>query len=464
MRYLTPVSVSDEKVVLAGDIYVLNSETLTYDNKNVIEIFTKAQTNPNAGKTTITVASIYGYTDDLCDAVCRFNDSSTEYFAIFDSKYDYNEYIDLSNVDSDSAFNEMLDSCLTELGNQLAIDVMSGDGPDVIIDGYRFTQLNKADYLLNLNDYVQNNLTDDKYYTNIINGCRVNGDIYQLPLAVTVKGIVTDASNLEPGQTGFTFDQYAEFVNGPCNGTDPMACGKIDFFINSLGGMMDLMKDESGNINFDNEAFRSLAEYTSNNVFDPVESDDIADSPVDGPKVMTMFGTDSYFNNMKDGSVLVGLPSYDGRGPLINVASSVAVSAQASSQEGCLAFVDTLMGADVQLNSSMNSGIPMNRESLEAACRNYADRRNSEIEDLLNDYSEAEIRSWGMSTDLANESSTDGYKDFVNNLNAGMRFNDGAINMIIREEMPAYFEGQKSLDEVITILQDRVQTVVSERG
>ena len=41
---------------------------------------------------------------------------------------------------------------------------------------------------------------------------------------------------------------------------------------------------------------------------------------------------------------------------------------------------------------------------------------------------------------------------------------DYTITMIISEEMPAYFEGQKSLDEVINTINNRVGVLVAERG
>ena len=41
---------------------------------------------------------------------------------------------------------------------------------------------------------------------------------------------------------------------------------------------------------------------------------------------------------------------------------------------------------------------------------------------------------------------------------------DAAINLILVEEMPAYFLGQKSLEEVAKIAQDRAQKVLDERG
>ena len=41
---------------------------------------------------------------------------------------------------------------------------------------------------------------------------------------------------------------------------------------------------------------------------------------------------------------------------------------------------------------------------------------------------------------------------------------DADINIILIEEMPAYFSGQKSLDQVIKIAQDRVRLILNERG
>ena len=48
--------------------------------------------------------------------------------------------------------------------------------------------------------------------------------------------------------------------------------------------------------------------------------------------------------------------------------------------------------------------------------------------------------------------------------NAEIINEDADISKILIEEMPAYFTGQKDLDSVIAIVQDRVQKVLDERG
>ena len=39
-----------------------------------------------------------------------------------------------------------------------------------------------------------------------------------------------------------------------------------------------------------------------------------------------------------------------------------------------------------------------------------------------------------------------------------------SISLIIYEEVPAYFEGQKSFEDVATVINDRAQKVLDERG
>ena len=41
---------------------------------------------------------------------------------------------------------------------------------------------------------------------------------------------------------------------------------------------------------------------------------------------------------------------------------------------------------------------------------------------------------------------------------------DSGIIVIMNEEMPAYYSGQKSLDEVIKVIENRVNLMLSEQG
>ena len=62
----------------------------------------------------------------------------------------------------------------------------------------------------------------------------------------------------------------------------------------------------------------------------------------------------------------------------------------------------------------------------------------------------------------ADESMIAKFADIIRSADVSARY-DPAVELIIREEMPAYFAGQKSLDEVIRIMSDRTKKYLSER-
>lgn len=74
-----------------------------------------------------------------------------------------------------------------------------------------------------------------------------------------------------------------------------------------------------------------------------------------------------------------------------------------------------------------------------------------------------QIRANGESPDPMDPAILDDFAAFISEL-TGWYINDGAVNAIIREEMPAYFSGQKTLDQVVPVLQDRIQTLLNERS
>ena len=454
---LTPIYVTADRALFSGSAY--NPIPGSDDNTNVMLYeFTKADSNPNAGKTLLDIACVGSLSYPLCQAVCNFNENNADYFLRFDMSYQ----IDVDYSQGDSSENE--DNAATNLGNQLAIDIMSGTGPDIIVNGAQFGMINNQEYLLNLSDFISQTCPADSYYTNIFETSKIAGDLFQVPLCFGIQGIVTDASNVEPGQIGFTFDQYREFVDGPCNGTPPINQGKMYFFLTSLNCMTDLMNQDQI-VNYDNEAFRALAEYTAQNVNEVMLSDtddsiNYADLAAD-MRVIT--NVSSYFSATKNGhSVILGLPSYDGRGPIITSSDSVAISAQTTAPDACKEFVSILLGEDIQVLYGYQNGLPVDRSAFQTASSGYIESYNHNIEIYSRRMTEAEMIMYGLDTEPMDESAIGELSDLIDSL-SGWCINDGSINAIIREEMPAYFEGQKTLEQIIPVLEDRVQTVINER-
>ena len=162
-------------------------------------------------------------------------------------------------------------------------------------------------------------------------------------------------------------------------------------------------------------------------------------------------------------TTILGLPSVDGRGPMLSVSSSVAISAQTAEADACWAFVETLLSSEIQeYYAQSGMGCPICIEAYETSAQEFIDDYNASMAKYSNYLTEAEMAMFGFDATPVEASVIDSYESMINSCSA-VSTTDAAITAIIREEMPAYFSGQKTLDEVISVMEDRVQTFLDER-
>ena len=69
----------------------------------------------------------------------------------------------------------------------------------------------------------------------------------------------------------------------------------------------------------------------------------------------------------------------------------------------------------------------------------------------------------GLSWTEVDDSLIDSYLSIIESLNGSLYDVDSPVDSIIIEEIPGYFEGQKTLDEVISIVNNRARSVTDER-
>ncbi|MBP5179937.1 MAG: extracellular solute-binding protein [Clostridiales bacterium] len=455
---LVPISVTEDHVVIAGEADVPALNFAGWMREPVIVVLDKADSNPNVGKTLLTIASINGeYDYALCEAVSLFNETNSEYYITFDSRYDLSNFQSQTYFTNTDDYTDEQNRAASDLSAQLSIDLLSGNGPDIIVNGYNNVQLDNPDYLIDLADYIRNNLSETDYFRGIIDSSGNNGAVYQMPLSFSVTGISAEASVVAEDQIGFDYPSYGEFVSGPCNGTDPVSCGnQLDFCIKSLDAMTDLMMAD-GNFNFDNEAFRELATYTHDNVL-----------TVDGPiefgstnKGSYIYSAFSYVIDTASDSRILGLPTFDGRGPHAVINTSVGISAQSSNIEGCIEFLSCLTGEDCQCHLG-KSNFPVSRAAFRTTSQEMIAFLNENITEAIEDPGQSSLPD-GLPLVIIEDTTVDDMIALCDSVRTQMPL-DPAIKIIIREEIQAYLADQKTLDETISIINDRVNTVVSERG
>ena len=471
------VDCSDDQILLCGSYESTNMFKSTFVHDFVIVELTKAAKNPHAGKTILELYVHEGGIDGtIADAIIKFNENNSKYYIQPTDRYNKWDYMSYDNLRSNDDYATADLKANADFSYELASDIANGVGPDIILNASSLGQLNNDNCLLDLSPYLQD-LDSDKYYENIIDGARIDGKLYQLPVCYTIEGIQTDPSLAGKTGIGFTPDEYKVFLDETLNGTDIIEDGQVHYFALLFNNMMNTFIKE-GKADLTVPEFTELAGFVKENVQPNSKMWDYNDEEEVDPEVLfnsSLAATTNkaYYCNcpgisgylvkrarVKNGTAILGLPSSDGRGPMFGTKLSVAVSATALNKEACVDFVRMMLTDEIQTEFVLSDHFVLNRSALRQGLNEAIKYYNSEEgQDDIYEYSlgiYVSISTKFTDEDIANLESiilSCSKADSV----------DAAINMILIEEMPAYFAGQKKLDQVIPVMQDRIQKVLDER-
>ena len=452
------VGCTGDTVILFGKTRGLSSyESITKDFQ-IVEL-TKEKKNPHAGKTILELYAPYISTS-IGEAITKYNETNKKYF--IEVVYRYNQAPDYSMSD----INNIDDSGIATLNSQLkmssalAKDIISGKGPDILVNTSDYGQLNNPDYLVDLSPYVQD-LDPEKYYMNIIEGAKRDGVLYQLPVSFGIEGIYTDEKQAGKSGVGFSLEEYKALVDGDLNGANIFYFGQAVLFAKLFNSLDDKFI-VNGKADFSGPEFAALADYVKNNIpREGIPFGDFSEELMEALRYAQynadFMGYVYYFNSYanRNGPIknptILGTPSFDGRGPRFTSNSSVAISKEAVDVDACGEFVKILLSDDIQTCLAMNESFVLNRNASRNAGESAVKYFNTTVRNGSDNYVE-----------LSN-SDIDNVEKIILSCSR-MRSDNSAISMILIEEMPAYFLDQKDLDSVIKIAENRIQKVLDERG
>ncbi len=478
--------VSEDSFLLYGEQYFMNPYTqiagLDGSEFFLIE-FSKAEKNPHAGKTILEMYSSYGYTDDqVADAILKFNETNSNYYIEVADRYKNTAAYDYDSMNSDDDMQSQWLNYSADLSSKLSMDILNGEGPDILMDVSSFGQLNNTECLVDLAPYV-GNLDPDKYFTNILDAAKVDGKLYNLPICFSIEGIQTDSKYAGKSGIGFTTEEYENFLKETLNGKDVVSSGQAMYFAKLFNSMSSRFI-VNGKADFSDPEFKTLAEFVKNNVQERSASwDEMGNDEYGGYSSYALYGFNSsenglamytecgsyysFFRNLEvlnGSSSILGLPSADGHGPMAGSYSSVAVSAQSASVDACGEFVKLLMSDSVQEDMATKSGyLVLNREAFRKAGESAIDYYNEKGGVDIFQYDQYGNQLPPKNQLKFNEEQLNDLENIILSCNA-MNYEDAAINLILVEEMQPYFAGQKNLEDVYKVAQDRVQKVIDERG
>ena len=426
-------------------------------------LFTQDKSNPDAGKTVLTIAGL-NITNEIVlqTAMAAFNQSSTEYKIVMK---DYAEDIDLA---TDATMDER-EAAMTQMISQINLDILSGKGPDIIYGNYYMPLSAYEDngVLADLNTWIEKDSTFNKadYLENIFSLCERDGHLYKIPAGFFVRGLFGPKS-IVGDRNGWTVDEFKTMTASLPETIQPIFVQPWSSLLKealslSLGTFVD---ESTGQVNFDVASFYQTLDYAKTYGC----SDDASDQPMSGDPWglmrsgnLALLPAQIYqpMNYVEDEAYaggpisVIGYPSPDQNGPVCYISAMLAISAQSSHQDAAWEFIKICLGEDVQKAVSDDNCIPVLKTQFEAHIEK-AIHPNGDP-DLLN-FSEIELSPM-------TEEQAQAYRDLVSGLDT-LANHDQEIMAIILEEAPAYFYDQKSAEDVAALIQNRVQTLVDERG
>ena len=239
----------------------------------------------------------------------------------------------------------------------------------------------------------------------------------------------------------------------------------------------------TGECNFNSDEFKKMLEFVN-------RFPDEVDWQQDGPSTPTriqngevlldtayLYDFDQiqlYEEIFQGKAVCVGFPTMDGTGGHeLSASNAYAISTKSNQKDGAWAFIESVLNKEDSNNRYWN-GFPTVKSQLDAMIAEatkveYATDENGEV--ILDESGEAIAMGshgvgyedgWSYDFRTPTQEEVDVVLALMDEAKPVSYGGEDEVMKIINEEAEGYYSGQKSVDEVVGLIQSRVQIYVSE--
>ena len=452
------IILSEDRLLVRGDEYT--NEPVKFS------ILKKEAVNPNLGKEIIRVGGIdVNYHQALQNAISIFNRNSNSYRAEV-VEYRSDEYWETQ---------EEYEAQYTAMNMQ----ILAGDIPDIFIEtGTYWNYISRyaaKNLFSDLYSFIEKDTTFQRsdYYENILTLPETNG---QLPFIVpfySLDGFLGKKEILN-NRTGWTFSEFEAFANQlPPSMQLLRTANNLRLLENLTAGHMEVLVDYSSvpaKANFDSDLFRQILQFCNihGRSISKEESMSIDEMSEFANNQLALVFDNAHIYSVREFTypwsranspvTLVGYPSEVSSGPVCLPDLSAAIAASSPYQDAGWEFIKVLLSEELQKQfaaAKLWNSIPIHKDALDHAC-------NQMISDSVSGISEGMSLATGG---LEAQDAVDCFatlKEIVSSSNA-LSVYDRKILYIIEEESQAYFAGQKTMDDTISVIQSKVTTHLNEQ-
>lgn len=415
----------------------------------------------------------------LQKAAVNFNKNNDKYIIKIKEYIDYN---------AEWTENKYMDG-VTMLNN----DIISGNGPDIISlsGGIDLKDYANKGLLEDLQPYLDNSteLTVDNFLENIIQNFTFEDNLICIPGRFRIQTAVGKTS-LVGDKKGWNFEDANALTDTYPDASFIEYSTKDNMLYNCLYYNIEFFMDyENGKCNFNSDEFKQILDFVNRfpkegdwndpgrkSTLKQLQDDELLLNHVSFHSVV-----DYQANGLMCGesSNYIGFPTVDGRfGSKILIENGAyAISSKSNNKDGAWSFIEDFLINDIGTGTDIHSSFDgfstqkwvLNQMFEEAMTDDVVTDLNGEP--VLNEDGTVKIQpkktwrheNWNPEIYAANQEQIDDLKEIISQSSVSMDQRNEVIDIVVEEVSP-YFEGQKSMDEVISIIQSRIQIYISENS
>ena len=408
-------------------------------------------------KQVVTVGVLYSSQKLQADIV-EFNKNSDKY------RVELKDYTANIEYTSDEGYQKDYQNAVTQMNNDIvsgALDMFAADSVDI-------ENLISKGAVEDLNSYLEasSQLKKSDLVDSVVNAIESSGMLYCIPTSFSINTLVgrTDEVGEKSGWTMADVkalcDKYPEaslFANATRSTVlNALLSYNFDSYVDWENGVCHFDQDEF------KQVLEMVAKYPSDEEFD-WDKDYISE-----PKAFrthTALLANMYISEVTDYQIeeklfdtpitAIGYPTDGTRsGVAASISGGVCINTASKNKDACWNFIEYCL-MNTNTDSIFMYGFPMRKADLETLFEKKLADKNSSF-----GYSWDDVE---ITVEGTTQKDIDTLKDLIDRID-GISINQQDSNLmnIITEEADAYFKGQKSLDDVTSIIQSRATIYVNE--
>ncbi|NLV86001.1 MAG: hypothetical protein GX025_02090 [Clostridiales bacterium] len=402
----------------------------------------------------------YGENDKICELTfATYNINQTLKNAILE----YNKIS--SNVTIIIKDYSIYDTDINIGMTKLNTEIISGDIPDIIDLNYLDeVNLSKKGLLRPINDFIDE-LPESEYLINVLESNSIDQSIYNFVPQFYLMTCLTSKA-VPSNEAGWNLSEFISCMNemGNISANIGSNYGRHDFLRLIIATSPQNFVDYTQlKCNFENESFENLLELLTN--FPAVKA------PAGSSHYQIYKGTQNVFFThidsllhlqslnaiFKNGFNIKGFPSDAKEAAMIFPVINLGISAQSPYYTQILDFYTYLLSYNYQ--RSIKNSFPVNinalhdkfEEDIQASREIYY----LNFPDEYDQFTEVELKP-------LTDSDLNKLMNLLKSVNQTVHYDDKIFEIVIEEAEP-YFFGDKDLDKVVPIIQNRVQILLDEK-